>query len=498
MQNRQRGKKRFKLLGIVGLILTVPYFAFAQYLNEVNETPLQFENTLTYNLDGEYLTSINVLSDSNWVNHGWNVLQFKQYDSAFNVINETRFQDSLHVFQQGGRILFFQNEYYFSGFYRDLYLQGNDSAYVVKYNQNGDLVWFNTYYDSIPNTRIAYLLEKNERLYIGGYFNYDSVVIQHSFVSEIDTAGNILWTKIFDDFNPVTIANLRATTDGLLLSCRYGTGGTNKRVILYKLDFEGNTQWQKTYGLTASWLGNNFAPIELPNGQLLLYGVQSHPQTEQSGSWLLLTDSQGNVIKDSAYHFSQLIDYFQLYYSPPIIRENDFLLLGYIRESGTSPRNAYLACIDFDFNVKWKRIYGEREVQNRLTFLHDLGNDFYLLSGVVDDDADHPTTDEWFVVVDSMGCDVTDCYLGLEEENTETVSFSVYPNPTSDNFTIELKGNYNTSKMHYKLMDLTGKKVQEGNLMNSKLDVSNLDNGVYYLRLEQNGIYFEGKKVVIE
>ena len=244
MQNRQV-KYKINVLVIVSIILIIPSLSFTQYLNQVNETPLQFENTLTYNYDGEYLTSINVLSDSNWVNSGWNVLQFKQYDNAFNEINETRFQDSLHVYQQGGRILYFQNEYYFTGYQKDLYLQGNELAYIVKFDQNGDTIWFKNHFDSIPNVRIRYILEKNERLYIGGYFNYDPDVIQHSFVSEIDIAGNILWTKIFDDFNPVTIANLRATTDGLLLSCRYGTGGTNKRVILYKLDFEGNTQWQK-------------------------------------------------------------------------------------------------------------------------------------------------------------------------------------------------------------------------------------------------------------
>lgn len=499
MQNRQKGKKKFNLLGIAVLILTVPCFTFGQYFNEVNETPLQFENTLTYNLDGEYLTSINVLSDSNWVNHGWNVLQFKQYDSAFNVINETRFQDSLHVYQQGGRILYFQNEYYFTGYQKDLYLQGNELAYIVKFNQNGDTIWFKNHFDSIPNVRIRYIIEKNERLYIGGYFNYDPDVFQYPFISEINTDGEILWTEIFDEFDNASITKLQSVSDGLLLSGRYATEGTtNQRVVLYKLDFEGNTQWQKTYGLTGSWLGNNFAPLELPNGQLLLYGGQSHPQTEQSGSWLLLTDNQGNVLKDTVYHFSPLDDYFHGYYSPPIIRENDFLILGYIRESGTSPRNAYLACIDFDFNIKWKRTFGERESQNRLTFIHDLGNDFYLLAGVVDSDANHPTKDEWFVVVDSMGCDVTECYLGLEEENTGTVSFSVYPNPASDNFTIQLHGNYNKSTMHYKLMDLTGKIVQKGSLINNNISVSGLESGVYVVYVEENGKPLGVRKVVVE
>jgi hypothetical protein len=497
MRNRLKRKIKYRFLGMVGFLLTVPNLLFSQYLNQVNETLFDFETTLNYNFDGEYLTSINALSDSNWVNHGWNVLQFKQYDNNFNVINEKRYQDSINVYQRGGRILFFQNEYYFTGFQKDLYLQGNEVGYIVKFDETGDTIWFKNYFDTVPNARIRYILEKNERLYIGGYFNYSPNPIQHSFVSEIDTDGTILWTKIFNDFNPVTILNFCATTDGLLLSCRYGTGGNNRRVILYKLDDDGNTEWQKTYGSVGSWLINNLAPYELSDGKILLYGFTTDPLNEISAnSWILLADEQGNAIKDTVYAFSVFDDHFHYLYSPPILRENDFLILGGEKEEFASPTNAFLACIDYDLNVRWKRTFGQRESNNFLTFIHDLGNDFYLLSGRVDNDANHPTTDEWFVVVDSMGCDVTDCYLGLVEQQNETVMFAVYPNPASDNFTIQLQGNQNVSALHYKLMDMTGKVIQQGDALQT-ISVSGLRAGVYFVSLEGDGRMLGVRKVVI-
>ena len=492
----KRARYKIIMLVVVGHLLATPFFSFSQYLNQVNETPLQFENTLSYNFNGDYLTSVNPLSDSNWVNYGWNVLQFKQYDNAFNVINEKRFQDSINVYQRGS-ILYYQNEYYFTGFQKDLYLQGNEVGYVVKFDETGDTVWFKNYFDTIPNVRIRYIIEKSERLYIGGYFNYSPTAIQHSFVSEIDTDGNILWTEIFDDFSSTVLSNLRSTSDGLLLSCNYGAGGTNRRVVLYKLDYDGNTQWQKTYGITGSWMGNNFAPVELPNGQLLLYGVQSHPQTEHGGSWLLLTDEQGNVSKDTVYHFTLFPDGFSIHYSPPILRENDFLILGGEQEELYSPTNAFLACIDYDFNIKWKRTFGQRESQNYLSFIYDLGNDFYLLSGVVDNDANYPTNDEWFVVVDSMGCDVTDCYLGLVEQQKENASFTVYPNPASDNFSVQLQGDYNPAVLHYKLMDITGKIIQQGDALQT-ISISDVRSGVYFLSLEGGGKALGIRKVVVK
>jgi hypothetical protein len=454
----------FMIVGLISKLLISPFYTFSQYLNSVNETPLQFEHPLVYSADGEYLTNVTVLFDSNWVDYGWNTIQFKQYDSDLNTIKETRFQDSTFVYQQGTSIGYINDEYYFSGWRLGLFNSGAGQGYVVKYDNEGNLVWLNTYFPSVEETKVEHLKIINDRIYIAGPYRDISNSIQHTFLSELDTDGNILFTKIFDFYDNCTTTKLHVTSDGFLFSNIYSAQGTNLRVVLYKLDYDGNTQWQKTYGITGSWMSQNLAPLELPDGRLLLYGAQTHPQTEQGGSWVLLTDNQGNVIKDTVYHFTLYNDAFIVHYSPPILRENDFLILGGEKEEFASPTNAFLACIDYDLNVKWKRTFGQRESGNFLTFIHDLGNDFYLLSGRVDNDANHPTTDEWFVVVDSMGCDVTDCYLGLVEQQNETIMFTVYPNPASDNFTIQLQGNQNFSALHYKLMDMTGKVIQQGDV----------------------------------
>lgn len=342
MRSRKR-KYKIALLGMVSIILIMPFAALTQHLNQVNETPLQFENTLAYNLESNYLTSINTMSDSNWVQNGWNIIQFKQYDNEFNVINETRFQDSMYVYLQGASVEFLNGEYYFSGWRRELFSTSEAQGFVAKFDELGNLLWLNTYFATIDDSKISRVRIVNGRIYLSGTHLNESTSVQSTFLSEIDTDGNILWTKLFDDFNSVTLINIQGVNDGFLLTCRYGTGGTNKRVILYKLDDEGNILWQKTYGSTGSWLINNLAPYELPDGKILLYGYTTDPVSELFvDSWMVLTDNQGNTLKDSIFAFSGHDDYFHIHYSPPIVRENDFLILGYDRQSHSSPRNAYL------------------------------------------------------------------------------------------------------------------------------------------------------------
>ena len=86
----------------------------------------------------------------------------------------------------------------------------------------------------------------------------------------------------------------------------------------------------------------------------------------------------------------------------------------------------------------------------------------------------------------------------VEDYEEDDLNFVTYPNPAADNFTIELKGHYNTSAMHYKLMDLTGKIVQKGSLINNNVSVSGLESGVYVVYVEEDGKPIGVRKVVVE
>jgi hypothetical protein len=91
-----------------------------------------------------------------------------------------------------------------------------------------------------------------------------------------------------------------------------------------------------------------------------------------------------------------------------------------------------------------------------------------------------------------------DVYLSLEElvSNSENDFFIVYPNPASDNFSIQLQGNQNFSALHYKLPDMTGKIIQQGDALQT-ISVSGLRAGVYFVSLEGDGKSLGVKKVVV-
>jgi hypothetical protein len=77
--------------------------------------------------------------------------------------------------------------------------------------------------------------------------------------------------------------------------------------------------------------------------------------------------------------------------------------------------------------------------------------------------------------------------------NAEDTLFKVYPNPCSNNITIE-----NADKEHIVIVDVLGKKVLEFDCLGSmfNLDVSNISTGTYILKINKNNAFISNKIMI--
>ena len=110
-------------------------------------------------------------------------------------------------------------------------------------------------------------------------------------------------------------------------------------------------------------------------------------------------------------------------------------------------------------------------------------------------------TNSFGVVLDTIQITYTlgamNCFLGIEDEATEDISYTVYPNPVNDvlNITIEQTA-VNTS---ISIINIVGKEVAQMPLVNgnNQLDVSTLSSGVYFYSLKTNNKVVETKKLIV-
>src|SRR5690606_3905129 len=84
------------------------------------------------------------------------------------------------------------------------------------------------------------------------------------------------------------------------------------------------------------------------------------------------------------------------------------------------------------------------------------------------------------------------CLLGIGETNSET--FKVYPNPATKGY-VEITSKINSPK-NISIFDVLGKQVIKTILAGNRLDILNLNSGIYILKIEQGKISSTKKLVV--
>jgi len=80
------------------------------------------------------------------------------------------------------------------------------------------------------------------------------------------------------------------------------------------------------------------------------------------------------------------------------------------------------------------------------------------------------------------------------ENNLTADLISVYPNPAVNTITIDVE-NYESYTLE--IIDLTGKSIQRNKLTQTKIDVSSIENGIYFLNIFENNELVKTQKVII-
>jgi len=83
--------------------------------------------------------------------------------------------------------------------------------------------------------------------------------------------------------------------------------------------------------------------------------------------------------------------------------------------------------------------------------------------------------------------------LGIEDTNLEE-AINIYPNPVKNNFTITNNGNFVINKIT--IHNLLGKIVYQANAIKNNIDISNLKEGIYLVKLNSNTISVI-KKIIV-
>jgi hypothetical protein len=185
---------------------------------------------------------------------------------------------------------------------------GGDDAFIVKYNNSGDLVWKKNFggaaadefssVTAVSDGIVAVGSSASGSFGTGDWTGITGKGGTDATIAKFDNSGNIVWKKNFGGtdniewFNSVTAVPDGVVAVGITLQSSFGTGdweGIEGKggldAIIVRYDDDGNVVWKKNFGGSGS---ESFLDVVAIRGAVIAVGF-AHEATFGTGDWTGVT-----------------------------------------------------------------------------------------------------------------------------------------------------------------------------------------------------------------
>ena len=203
----------------------------------------------------------------------------EEWNKTYGGINSDEIGEWVEQTNDGGYIIAGRTES--SGLY---------DAWLIKTNDNGDIVWNKVYHGS-GNAWVEYVQQTTD----GGYIAAGTISGNDGWLIKTDAEGNMTWNRVFDDvLNEGPIHRAWQTTDGgyILVGTAHG------KVWLCKTDTNGYVTWSKTF---SDWGGHGYSVQQTNDGGFIVSGWTNSYANGGSDIWLVATDENGTRLWSRAF-----------------------------------------------------------------------------------------------------------------------------------------------------------------------------------------------------
>jgi hypothetical protein len=296
---------------------------------------------------------------------------------------------------------------------------GNDDAWVVSLDNNGQLLWQKAFGGTSGDVFQQIIqIPDGGYLCVGSTFSNDGDVSgnhgeEDGWVVGLDNSGNIEWQKTFGGSGTERFEGVTRTLDGeyLLVGLTNSTDGDvkdNKGISdawVVKIDSEGNLQWQKTFGGTGDEILLDVT--QMLDGGFLMVGSTDSNDGDVSGNhgsmdaWVLRIAKNGALKWQKPLGGSGGEELKQIAWTP----HGDYLLAGQSDSndgdvSGNKGRlDGWVIAINENGRTQWQKTFGGTNI-DVLNTIAARWDGSYITGGWTSSNNEDPTfADAWVLSV---------------------------------------------------------------------------------------------------
>jgi len=407
------------------------------------------------------------------------------------------------------------------------------SIYVIKLNSLGDVLWATQFGNTqdLGSVRPSSIVSDSQNnIYTVGTFSGNNITFgditlirssqeekDNGFIVKQDSSGNVLWAKNFeqtdhfsiekistDNFDNIyAIGNFIGTVDfdGYVFT----NSDQESDISLVKIDPLGEVIWAKQFEITSSVsLDSSARDIAIDEiGNIYLTG-RFHGTLQVGSSTLttslhvrnmfvIKTDNSGNSLwikgfgDDSQIFGSSIItDISNNVYIVGDLRDDVWFDSVFLPYCGASNTCSFLLKINDLGTIEWVEGYaGFTSSTNIRSITKDANENLQVLGNF---DSVSVFGDIALASVGGRDMFLLQLSENLSIKENKTSNWSAYPNPTNDFITLDFS-NYNDTELSAEVFTMLGQKIKffKNVSISENLDLSELNAGIYLLKVKYNG-----------
>jgi hypothetical protein len=179
--------------------------------------------------------------------------------------------------------------------YTESFGAGGQDSWLIKTDSVGNMIWSQTYGGANNDEAWSVIQTSDGGYALAGYTESFGAGHRDFWLVKTDSVGNMIWNKTYGGAGDDQAYSVIQTSDG-----GYALAGVGSDdFLLIKTDSVGNIIWGKFYGgadFDAAW-----SMIQTSDGGYALAGLTESFGAGGQDSWLIKTDSVGNVVWSQTY-----------------------------------------------------------------------------------------------------------------------------------------------------------------------------------------------------
>lgn len=389
---------------------------------------------------------------------------------------------------QAGSIIKVTNDEYIITGITSSFGAGASDIYAIKILSNGDTIWSRSYggiNDETGSTIIKTI--DNNFIVTGSTSSYGSGL--RVLIIKININGDTIWSKKFGKMNGNAGNKTLQTIDNRLIICgsTFNIGLNNTRdVYVIKADISGDTIWTKTYGgadddqaFSACLSSDN---CHIISGSTKSFGHGGFDM------FLMKLDTAGNELWFKTY--GGIADDWGGMVQPT--NDGGYIITGYTESYGAGGWDVYLIKTDEHGDTLWTRTFGGAGYEHG-SCVKQTSDNGYIISSY--SNSCGGSYDVLLIKTNSQGI------VGFHKIFSNPDYINIYPNPNNGIFNVvSYKGQHD--KLTLSVFDINGRLCYKHNGLFAqktieRIELTNLPEGFYIVNIQGNNLSFI-KKIIIK